>query len=325
MARTESERKVALFQEAPIRPGLLSGRPKGRALIIGGREDRTGDRFILRYLARHLGNRKLVVATVASQEPEALWGQYRTAFRGIGVRHVYRLDLRRREEGQSARKMRILEDAGAIFFTGGDQLRITSTLSDTPLYSRIQEIFLEGGVIAGTSAGASVLSDTMMVGGGGEESHRIKSELHLAPGFGFVRDVVIDQHFAERGRIGRLLGVVGQNPRVLGLGIDENTAIDYEPQRGFRVIGAGGVTVVDGHAVTATNVAEDERDRTMSIFGVTLHVLSQSDHFDLRTRRPTMTPARVAEVALDGNGTPLKVNHKGDGARSRANHKATAR
>jgi cyanophycinase len=105
------------------------------------------------------------------------------------------------------------------------------------VYSRINEIFIEGGTIAGTSAGASVMSETMMVGGNGKSSHRIGTALQLAPGFGFAKDMVIDQHFAERGRIGRLLGVVGQNPRIIGVGIDENTAILMRPHRDFRVLG----------------------------------------------------------------------------------------
>lgn len=143
MARAESERKVARYREAPLRPALQNGRPKGRALVIGGHEDRTGNLFILQHLAHHVWNRKRVVATIASQEPESLWRQYRSAFRAIGVQHDYRLDLRERGEGESVQTMHVLEDAGAVVFTGGDQVRITSLLSDTPLDSRIQEISLE--------------------------------------------------------------------------------------------------------------------------------------------------------------------------------------
>lgn len=171
-------------------------------------------------------------------------------------------------------------------------------VGDTPAFSRIFEIFANGGTIAGTSAGASVLSETMMVGGDASESHRISGGLRLAPGFGLARDMVIDQHFAERGRINRLLGVVGQNPRVLGIGIDENTAIELRAASEFRVLGGGGVTVLNGASVTNTNVAEEDPDRTMSIFDVTLHVLSQGDYFDLRTRTPHLGPANEIEDEL---------------------------
>lgn len=122
-----------------------------------------------------------------------------------------------------------------MFFSGGDQLRISSQIGDTPVEERVREIHERGGLVAGTSAGASVMSETMLVKGTSGESHKI-GDLHMAPGLGLVRDVIIDQHFAERGRFGRLFGAVAHNPRELGLGIDEDTAIVVEGER-FEVIG----------------------------------------------------------------------------------------
>jgi cyanophycinase len=148
----------------------------------------------------------------------------------------------------------------------------------------VRAIHKRGGVVAGTSAGASVMSETMLVKGTSQESHRI-GDLHMAPGLGLVRDVIIDQHFAERGRIGRLLGAVAQNPRVLGIGIDEDTAILLEGTR-FSVLGAGAVYIVDGAEVTHSNIAEASPERTLSMHDVRLHVLSSGDHFDLSRRRP---------------------------------------
>lgn len=299
MVGSPAERKLAEFLERPLRPGDPGLRPKGRLLIIGGREDKEDDKLILRTLARFVGDGKLVIAPLASEQPDEVWRTYEPVMRGLGVRHVHHLRIEERADGMSLRAMKVLEDARAVFFTGGDQVRITTLVGDTPVFSRIFEIFLEGGMIAGTSAGASIMSDTMMVRGEGDASHRITGSLQLAPGLGFVRDVVIDQHFAERGRIGRLLGVVGHNPRVLGVGIDEDTAIDLRPAHGFRVVGAGAVTVVDGSRVTYTNLAEEEPDRTMSMFGVTIHVLSQGDTFDIRTRRPDTGPAEAVEAELE--------------------------
>jgi cyanophycinase len=172
-----------------------------------------------------------------------------------------------------------------VFLTGGDQLRITSLLGDTPVYSRLLEIFRNGGTIAGTSAGASVM-------------HRIGAELQLAPAFGFAKDMVIDQHFAERGRIGRLLGVVAQNPRILGVGLDENTAIVLKPSKDLRVLGDGAVYVVDGASVTESNAAEEERERTMSLYNVTMHVMTQGDRFVMDTGTPIAGPARDVEAEL---------------------------
>jgi len=299
MAISGPERKIRRFLEEPMRPGDTRLRPRGRLLIIGGHEDKENDKLILRRLAQLVGGGRLVIASLASESPHEMWETYESLMRGLGVRHIHHLRVEERADGASPRVMTTLEDATAVFFTGGDQTRITSLIGDTPAFSRIFEIFVQGGTIAGTSAGASVLTETMMVGGSGAESHRIASSLRLAPGLGFARDMVIDQHFAERGRIGRLLGVVGQNPRVVGIGLDEDTAIDLVPNRGFTVIGSGGVTVLNGATVTDSNIADEEAERTMSIVGVTLHVLSQGDRFDLRTRTVQI---RSAEDVLDELG-----------------------
>jgi cyanophycinase len=257
---------------------------RGPLIIIGGREDREGERVILREVARRLDGGRLVVATVASHEPEGYFDIYRRAFADLGVTDMAELYVHDRAETLDGEMVRALDGAGGVFFTGGDQLRISSQIGDTPVERRVREIHETGGVIAGTSAGASVMSDTMLVKGSSGESHRI-GDLHMAPGLGLVRDVIIDQHFAERGRIGRLLGAVAQNPRVLGVGIDEDTAIVVRGGR-FAVVGSGAVYVVDGEGVTRSNIAEAEPDRALSMHDVRLHVLSAGDAFDLATRRP---------------------------------------
>ena len=239
-----------------------------------------------------------MISAVATDHPDQTWREYDEVFRSLGVRHVHRLSVENRAEAESPRSLRTLEDASAVFFTGGDQLRITSVLGDTPVFSRLLEIFAGGGTIAGTSAGASMMSDTMIVGGGQNGSHRIGPDLQMAPGLGFAQDMVIDQHFAERGRITRLLGVVAQNPRILGIGIDENTAIEVKPFESFLVLGTGAVYVVDGSTVTQSNVAEEERDRAMSVYNTTVHVLTQADQFLLETRTPVAGAAREVEEKL---------------------------
>ena len=307
---TTAKRKIKKFKEAPLRPGDPRLKPKGNLLIVGGHEDKEDDRVILRELADTVGDGKLVVATLASGSPDEMWETYQPVFRGLGLHHVHHLNIETRAEASSVRCMKILEDATAVYFTGGDQLKITSLIGDTPVFSRIHEIFLEGGTIAGTSAGASVMSETMMVGGSGDASHRIGEALRLAPGFGFAKDMVIDQHFAERGRIGRLLGVVGQNPRIVGIGIDENTAIMLNPAREFRVLGEGGVTVLDGRHVTYTNIAEAGTGDTMSVFGITMHQLGNGDVFDLTTRKPTDLAGKAADRPNSGTG---HANGNGNG------------
>jgi cyanophycinase len=259
---------------------------KGPLVIIGGHEDKEGERVILREVARHLKGGRLVVATVASHQPEGYFDSYREAFSALGVTDLVELYVEERSETHDEEKLRLFEGATGVFFSGGDQLRISSQLGDTPVERRVREIHEAGGVIAGTSAGASVMSDTMLVKGSSQETHRI-GDLHLATGMGLVRDIIIDQHFAERGRIGRLLGAVAQNPRELGIGIDEDTAIVLVGQR-FEVIGSGGVYVVDGGGVSHSNIAEAEAERALSMHDVRLHVLCQGDHFDLQDRRPAL-------------------------------------
>ncbi len=256
----------------------------GPLVIIGGHEDKEGEKVILAEIARRLMGGKLVIATVASHQPEGYFAAYKAAFEPLGVTDLVEFYVEERAETLTESALACLEGAAGVFFTGGDQLRISSQIGDTPVERRLRAMHAAGGLIAGTSAGASVISDTMLVRGSSAESYRI-GDLHMAPGLGLIRDVIIDQHFAERGRIGRLLGAVAHNPRVLGIGIDEDTAIVVEGDA-FRVLGSGAVYVVDGSGVTHSNIAEAEPQRTLSLYDVRLHVLSSGDCFETPGRRP---------------------------------------
>lgn len=264
---------------------------RGTLVIIGGHEDKEGERAILREVARRLDGGKLVLATVASHRPEGYLKDYRRGFEGLGVGKIVELYVEERVETEDRDKLGVFDDAAGVFFSGGDQLRITSQIGDTGIEQRVRAIFERGGVVAGTSAGAAAMSETMLVKGSSAESHRI-GDLHMAPGLGLIRDVIIDQHFAERGRFGRLLGAVAHNPRVLGLGIDEDTAVVVEGDR-FGVIGSGAVYVVDGSNVSHSNIAEAEPERTLSMHDVRMHVLSAGDAFDLAHRRPLPPDAAI--------------------------------
>jgi len=230
-----------------------------------------------------------------ANDTEELFEQYEKAFRSLGVKHLYNLEINERGEATLPSKVKILDDASGVFFTGGDQIKITSQIGDTPIFERIREIYDDGGVIAGTSAGAAVMSETMLVEGGDENSHVIRGSVRMAPGLGLIAGVVIDQHFMERGRFGRLIGAVAQNPKNLGIGIDEQTAIVVERGNGFYVLGSGGVYVIDGTGVTYSNVAEEDPHKTISIYNVKMHMLSQGDRFDLLNRQPRQMKGRAAE------------------------------
>jgi cyanophycinase len=274
-----------------------SRRSKGPLIIIGGGEDKAGQRLILREVARHLNGGKLVLATVASHQPEGYFEAYQKAFADLGVEDLVELYVNDRAETLDPEKLRLFDGAAGVFFSGGDQLRISSQIGDTPIEQRVREIHEGGGVIAGTSAGASMMSETMLVKGTSGESYKI-GDLNMAPGLGLVRDVIIDQHFAERGRFGRLFGAVAHNPRELGIGIDEDTALVLQDSR-FEVIGNGCVYIVDGAGVTHSNIAEARPERALSMYDVRLHVLSSGDTFDLARRRPAEVPDVTLSHAIE--------------------------
>jgi cyanophycinase len=262
-----------------------SGLVAGALLIIGGNENKDGHRPILEHLARRAGTGKLVVATMASEEPEAQWEEYSRVFHELGVANLQHLDIRAREEVVQNPSTATLEGAEVIFFTGGDQMKITSRFGGTPLCDYMRQAYARGAMIAGTSSGASVMSEVMMAGGESDRSHEKGDSLRLAPGLGLITGILIDQHFAERGRIGRLTGAISQNPRLLGIGIDEDTAVLIEAAAEACVIGSGAVYLLDGRNLTYTNAFEESKE-VLSAFGMTMHVLSSDDRFDLTSREP---------------------------------------
>jgi cyanophycinase len=266
----------------------------GSLLLIGGHEEKEGHRVILQRVAKHAAGGRLVVVTVASEEPEPQWHEYRKTFAELGLRDVVQLDARRRDELTAVDSVEALKHAKVVFFAGGDQMRITSKFGGTPLCDAMRELYQKGALIAGTSSGASVLSEVMMAGGESDASHDDRDHLRLSAGLGLMQGVIIDQHFAERGRIGRLLGAVAQNARLLGIGIDENTALLIENSRNASVLGSGAVYILDAREMTYTSC--EGNSATMSAFGLRMHVLSESDRFDLETRIPESRP--------QGNGTP---------------------
>jgi cyanophycinase len=260
-------------------------REPGTLIVIGGAENKDGNPEILEFVADRVGTGPLVVMTCATEDPEAAWRGYRKVFRKLGVKKLEHVDVRDRERGLDPALSEPIERARGVFFTGGDQLRITSHIGATPVYERIRGLLERGGVVAGTSAGASVMSDTMLVSGEGRNTPRIGEAVVMAPGLGFLSDAIIDMHFSERGRIGRLLGAIAQNPRTLGIGIDEDTAMAVHADCA-EIIGSGGVWFVDGASAGSSNVAEGAEDETLSIENVVLHVLGAGRRFDLANRRP---------------------------------------
>lgn len=257
---------------------------EGKLLIIGGAEDKLGECKILKRFVQESGGResRITVLTAATEYPRQVGVEYHALFLELGAQEVQVLDVSDRTQANTQGTSKQFEKSTGVFFTGGDQLRITGLLGGTLLGRMIQQLYEQGIIIAGTSAGASVMSDTMIVGG--EAGTPEKNTLTMAPGLGLLRSVVIDQHFAQRGRIGRLLSAISQNPYVLGVGIDEDTAILVQSDARFSVVGSNTVTVVDASPSTTTNVSETTPGQALVLSPISMHVLADSYGFDLKRR-----------------------------------------
>ncbi|AHF05709.1 cyanophycinase [Desulfitobacterium metallireducens] len=256
----------------------------GKLLIIGGAEDKKGECKILKRFIQEAGGRESVITvlTAATELPEQVGEEYQELFTKLGGGEIQVLDVADRGGANHESIVRELQKSSGVFFTGGDQLRITGMIGGTLLGKALHQLYERGVIIAGTSAGASVMSDTMIVGG--EAGTPKKDTLTMAPGLGLLRSVVIDQHFAQRGRIGRLLMAVSQNPYVLGVGIDEDTSILVHSDGRFFVVGKNTVTVVDASPTIASNVSEISPGQALVLTPVLMHVLSEGYGFDLKRR-----------------------------------------
>jgi cyanophycinase len=273
----------------------MQKKPKGDLIIIGGHEAKEGDREILSEVARRAKRGRLVIITVATQKPEEMAREYTQVFHELGVKDVEVLDIRTRQAASDEANVEKIKGASLVFFTGGDQLRISSQIGDSPTFQCLQELYEHGATIVGTSAGAAAMPETMLIDGEDDKSNKI-SALSMAPGLAFLAGVVIDSHFAERGRMGRLLGAVAQNPKNLGIGIDEDTAIVVRCAEHFRVLGSGAVYVADGSEISYSSLSEKNPEGIINIYDVKLHVLGKDDCYDLRLRRPQLAEAQQHEL-----------------------------
>ncbi|MEW5861864.1 MAG: cyanophycinase [Cyanobacteriota bacterium] len=263
-------------------------KPSGQLVIIGGAEDKEGDCTILREFVRRAGGTKarIVVMTVATELPREVGENYIRVFERLGAEDVRIVDTVEREDAGSVTYLEAIEKATGVFFTGGDQARITSILKGTQIDETIHRRYAEGIVVGGTSAGAAMMPDVMIVEGDSETNPRVEV-VEMGPGMGFLPGVVIDQHFLQRGRLGRLISALAQQPAVLGFGIDENTAIAVSDNK-LEVIGEGAVTVVDESEITHSNIGDILKDEPLAVCGAKLHILPHGYKFDLKTRKPIL-------------------------------------
>jgi len=260
----------------------------GHLLVIGGAEDKYNERRILKKFLELAGGDKaeILIIPVASDFPEFASDVYTQAFRNLGVANPRVLRATSRQDVVSADVDKLVNGVTGVFITGGDQMRLVSILGGTKIAERLRVLVRDTRlVMAGTSAGAAGMSTSMIVRGE-PASHPHKDAVRLSPGLGFLKNVIIDQHFTERGRISRLITAVAFNPYNLGIGIDENTAIILNGYGILEVFGQGSATIVDGSAITFNEIAEVADYQPFSICGVQFHVLRDGLIYNYRSREP---------------------------------------
>lgn len=278
--------------------------PKGPLMIIGGAEDKLRRRTILKEFITRAGGAeaRIAVLPTASSLGTEVTEVYDALFRREGAAEVVAIRPESREDAHDETLVKALDDVTGIFMTGGNQLKLSAIVCGTPLGDAIVDAHERGILVAGTSAGASIQSSHMLAFGGPGSTPKQRMT-QMAAGLGLLDSAVIDQHFDQRNRYGRLLMIVAQSPQLLGIGVDEDTAAvvehvdvpdDDRPHELLRVVGRGAVTILDPAQIT-TNAFEAQRSAPILASGVVLHMLPAGASFDLTTRRLVATSDEVTD------------------------------
>lgn len=264
----------------------------GHLLVIGGAEDKYNERRILKKFISLAGGDKaeILIVPVASDYPEFAADVYTQAFRNLGVQNPRVLRATSRQDVFQADADALLNGVTGIIMTGGDQMRLASIVGGTEFSQKMRQKAKQTNiVIAGTSAGAAGMSTSMIVRGDATP-HPHKNSVRLSPGLGLLKNIIIDQHFTERGRISRLITAVSYNPYNLGLGIDENTAVILDNEGVLEVFGEGSVTIIDGSKISYNEIAEVDDFQSFSVCGIQLHILGDGMIYDYFARHPMQPP-----------------------------------
>ena len=291
--------------------------PKGKLIIIGGSVDKGSfsqnpenlpkslkffEKGILKRMIDESakGNlSRIEIITTASNIPAEVGQEYIDAFKHLNVANTAVLDIRTREQANQPHNIQRLRDADVVMFTGGDQLRLTSIFGGTEFHHLLLERYANDNfIISGTSAGAAASSNNMIYQGSSQEA-LLKGEVKITGGLGFINNVIIDTHFVQRGRIGRLLYACASNPVNLGIGLGEDTGLLITDGNIMEAIGSGLVILVDGTKMRNTNITEVAIGEPVSIDNITVHVIAYGDRFDLKTKRLTLKGLKNEEEILD--------------------------
>jgi len=274
--------------------GVAAQNPQGHLVLIGGgeRPREAMEKFV--ELAGGLSALILLLPT-ASEDPDYIQSLLKSFVKDYGCRNVRLLNVHQPPDALRQDYEELVNRAGGIFFSGGDQTRIVKALKDSPLLSAIRNAYQRGAVIGGTSAGTACMSPLMITGEGNFDVVQ-KAAVELWPGLGFFPKAILDQHFLARRRFNRLLSVVLENPELLGVGIDEDTAVWLRPDGTFQVLGKSNVLVIDAaNAQLALRPGEDKKARLFSAHHLRLFVLAPGERFDLAARTPEPAGEEVAQ------------------------------
>ena len=264
---------------------VADGKERGWIIPIGGAEEKENSPQILRRFVQLAGGdaADIVVIPTASQL-RATGPRYERIFGELGAERVTSMDFDTRRDAEEPSRLERLGQATGVFFTGGNQLRLSTLIGGTPVAKAVRALNAAGVPVAGTSAGAAFISEHM-IAFGDEGSTPIAGSVRLAPGIGLTNRFIIDQHFRQRDRLGRLLTALAYNPFAVGIGLDEDTAAFIAPDNTVHVEGSGGITVVDAAEVQFSSMDSVNEGRPVCLLGMKLHILTQGATFNLHTRR----------------------------------------
>jgi cyanophycinase len=284
--------------------------PKGKLIIIGGSVDKGSFSLTPENLPKSLKffekgilkrmideslkgkDSRIEIITTASSIPVEVGAEYIEAFKNLNVINTAVLDIKSREEANDPKNIERLKNADVVMFTGGDQLRLTSIFGGTAFHHMLLDRYEnEHFIISGTSAGAAASSNNMIYQGSSSEA-LLKGEVKITGGLGFINNVIIDTHFVQRGRIGRLMYACASNPINLGIGLGEDTGLLITEGKNMEAIGSGLVILVDATHMRHTNLTDVEMGEPVSIDNLTVHVISYGDYFDLKTKQLTLSPVK---------------------------------
>ncbi|MBB6242782.1 cyanophycinase [Rhodanobacter sp. MP1X3] len=282
MTPNKDENEIDEGRMSPSR--VVEGEQRGWIVPIGGAEEKENDPRILKRFVELCGggDANIVVIPTASQLADT-GERYEKLFTGLGVGEVGVLDFDMRRDTEEKNRLARLDQATGIFFTGGNQLRLSTMLGGTPVAQRIRALNARGVHVGGTSAGASILSEHM-IAFGKEGLSPTAGSVRLAPGLGLTNRFIIDQHFSQRDRLGRLMAALAYNPYAVGIGLDEDTAAFIRPDNTVEVEGSGSVTVLDAGNLQFSSMAQAGEHDPVCMLGVTIHVLIAGATFNMQTR-----------------------------------------